>query len=193
MNALLRAAVDVQQFCHSRGWRCCVIGGLAVLRWGEPRQTRDVDLTLVTGLGGEERFIDPLLARYRPRIPEARQLALEHRVVLVETSDGVPLDISLAGLPYEARIVDRASPFTAGEEATVDTCSAEDLVVLKAFADRPQDWIDIESVLVRQGAAIDRRLIMDELRPLLQLKDDDSTEPRLLVLFRRHPAVTPPV
>jgi hypothetical protein len=49
VNALFAAAVDVQAFCASRGWRWCVIGGLAVQRQGDPRQTRDVDLTLVTG------------------------------------------------------------------------------------------------------------------------------------------------
>lgn len=35
----------------------CFIGGLALLRWGEPRTTRDTNLTLLTGFGGEERFI----------------------------------------------------------------------------------------------------------------------------------------
>jgi len=163
-----------------------------VQRWGEPRQTRDVDLTLLTGLGGEERFIDPLLSRYHPRIADARRLALEHRVVLVETTDGVPLDISLAGLPYEARIVERASPFAIGDGRSVETCSAEDLVVLKAFAGRPQDWIDIEGVLVRQSADLDRGLVLDELRALLELKEDEETEPRLRALFRKHAGEPPP-
>ena len=82
-----------------------VIGGLAVQRWGEPRQTRDVDLSLLSGLGGEARFVDPLLDAYRPRMTEARQFALERRVVLVETIEGVPLDITLAGLPFDDAII----------------------------------------------------------------------------------------
>jgi hypothetical protein len=48
-----------------------VIGGLAVQRWGDPRQTRDVDLTLLTGLGGEEAFVDPILEHYPPCIADA--------------------------------------------------------------------------------------------------------------------------
>ena len=59
-----------------------------------------------SGLGGEERFIDPILARCRPRFPEARGFALEHRVLLVEAAHGIPLDIALGGLPYEARVVE---------------------------------------------------------------------------------------
>jgi hypothetical protein len=109
VNALFAAAADMQMFCTARGWKCCVIGGLAVQRWGEPRQTRDVDLTLLTGLGGEERFIDPILANYAGRLPEARQFAIERRVLLVDTREGVPIDIALGGLPFEARVIARST------------------------------------------------------------------------------------
>ena len=100
MNPLFAAAVEIEAFCRVREWRCCVIGGLATQRWGEPRQTRDVDLTILTGLGGEERFVDPILAHYEARIPDARQFALHRRVLLVRQPTSVPLDIALGGLPY---------------------------------------------------------------------------------------------
>ncbi len=51
------------------------------------------------------------------------------------------------------------------------TCIAEDLVVLKAFAGRPQDWLDLESVLVRQRRTLNWRLILRELKPLLELRE----------------------
>ena len=95
MNPLFAAAAEIQAFCVVHGWRTALIGGLAVQRWGEPRQTRDVALTLLTGLGGEERFVDPLLAHYRSRVADARQFALGRRVVLIETTAGIPIDISL--------------------------------------------------------------------------------------------------
>ena len=173
--------------CHAR---LAVVGhrGVAVQRWGDPRQTRDVDLTLLTGLGGEESFVDPILQHYRARIPDARRFALERRVLLVETRDAVPLDISLGGLPYEAVIVDRSTPFEIEGGISMSTCSAEDLVILKAFAGRAQDWIDVEGVIVRQGAALDRRLVLADLRPLLELKEDSTAEPKLLELFEKHRA-----
>jgi len=186
VNPLFAAAADVQAFFSSLGWRSTVIGGLAVQRWGEPRQTRDVDLALLTGLGGEGAFVDPILGRYRSRIPEARQFALEHRVVLIETSSGIPVDVSLAGLPFEARVIDRSGPFEVSDGMTFDTCSAEDLLVLKAFAGRVQDWLDIEGVIVRQGPRLDRALVLEELRPLLELKEDDEGVSRLVTLFTRH-------
>lgn len=188
VNTLFRAASDVLAFCSAQRWQCCVIGGLAVQRWGEPRQTRDVDFTLLTGLGGEERFVDPLLARYRARIPDARRFALDRRVLLIQTEDHIPLDISLGGLPFEARIVSRATPFTVDVGVDLTTCSAEDLVVLKAFASRPQDWLDVEGILARQGPTLDRSLVLDELRPLLELKGEIEAEHRLQQLFSNHRA-----
>jgi hypothetical protein len=188
VNALFAAAAEVQAFFTARGWASAIIGGLAVQRWGEPRQTRDVDLTLLARLGGEEQFVDPILRQYHARIAEARRFALERRVVLIETLSGIPVDISLGALPYEARLVGRSTPFDVGAHALLVTCSAEDLIVLKAFAGRVQDWLDIEGIIVRQGARLDRALALGELTPLVELKEDTEAEPRLQALFARHPA-----
>jgi hypothetical protein len=59
----------------------CLIGGLAVQRWGEPRATQDVDLTLLAPLGEEKRSIDLLLRRYKGRDANAREFALARRVL----------------------------------------------------------------------------------------------------------------
>jgi hypothetical protein len=184
VNPILAAAVDVQGFCLQRGWRFCFIGALAVQRWGEPRLTLDVDLTVLAGYGGEEVFADALLARFRGRLPDAREFALRHRVVLLRIGD-VPVDVSLGALPFEARAVERASAFDIGEGKTLLTCGAEDLVVLKAFAGREKDWLDIEGVAVRQAGRLDEALIWSELDPLLQLKDSPDTPARLLAALAR--------
>ena len=186
MNALFAAAADIEHFCRDHKWRYCIIGGLAVQRWGDPRQTRDVDLTVVTGLGSEALYIDPLIARYHARIDSAREFALAHRVVLVETAAGIPLDISLAALPFEDRIIDRASVYEFAPAASLTTCSAEDLVVLKAFAGRTQDWLDIEGILARQGPRLNRAVILEELHSLLDLKEDFKSEAMLHALFAKH-------
>jgi len=54
-----------------------------------------------------------------------------------------------------------------------------DLVVLKAFANREQDWLDLETVLVRQGERLNWPLIRQELPPLCQLKDAPDIPERL--------------
>ena len=65
------------------------------------------------------------------------------------------------------------------------TCSAEDLIVHKAFAGRDQDWADILGILRRQGVALNRELIFAELTPLAELKDDGEVLCRLEKMLER--------
>lgn len=183
MNPLFRAAAEVQAFFAERDWRFCIIGGLAVQRWGNPRSTQDVDLTLLTGFGGEELFIDEILGVFRARLGDAREFALKRRVLLIWSSDSVPIDVALGAMPFEESAVARSTPFVIGDGVALLTCSAEDLIVYKAFAGRTQDWADIEAIHDRQGAKLDRAAIWSELRPLLELKEDTTTEGRLRALL----------
>ncbi|MCC6652133.1 MAG: hypothetical protein IT348_13355, partial [Candidatus Eisenbacteria bacterium] len=109
MRKLLAAAGDLQEFLRSRGWQFCFIGGIAYQRWGRPRVTQDADVTLITGLGREVEFIEPILARYKPRRPDALQLAMRGRGLLVETENHIPFDIALGAFPLEERVVSRAT------------------------------------------------------------------------------------
>lgn len=129
MNGLFTAAMQVQRFCQDRRWRFCLIGGIAVLRWGEPRQTRDVDLTLLTGFGAEAPYVDGLLAAFDARLPDARRFALDNRVVLLRSPGGVGIDVALGALPFEERAVADASDWRVDDQTVLRTCSAEDLVV----------------------------------------------------------------
>jgi hypothetical protein len=64
------------------------------------------------------------------------------------------------------------------------TCGAEDLIVFKAFAGRDGDWLDIAGVVARQGPKLDRRVIWDELLPLLELKGTPEHADRLRSLLQ---------
>lgn len=171
MNAVLQTARALEEFCGAQGWRFCLIGGLAVQRWGQPRVTVDVDLTLLTGFGSEEPFVDALLNRFAGRREDARDFALRYRVVLAQSPAGVGIDVSLGALPFEERAVQRSSMGQFGPDLWLRTCSADDLVVMKALAGRDQDWMDVKSVLVRQGERLDWRQIREELQPLCELAE----------------------
>lgn len=182
MQDLFRLADDIQSFCRDRGWRFCFIGGIALQRWGEPRLTADVDLTILTGFGGEAACIEELCGAFPGRTPDAAEFAHRSRVLLLRSQRGIPIDISLGALPFEERVVDRASDHRFLADACLTTCSAEDLVVLKAFADRPQDWSDIERVLIRAGRELEWRTIETELPPLCEAKEAPHILPRLQAL-----------
>jgi len=167
-----RAAADLQRRCKERGWRFCLIGGIALQRWGEPRETIDVDLTLLTGFGREEEFIRSLLGWYAARIPDPLAFSLANRVVLLRAASGVGIDVALGGMPFEESAVARATPYEFAPGTFLVTASAEDLIVMKAFAARPKDWVDVEGIVIRQGEKLDWDYIEHHLRPLVDLKEE---------------------
>lgn len=176
MRSLLQAGAAVQRRLEQRGWRFCFIGGVANFRWGTPRLTNDLDLTLLTGFGGETAFASALLEEYESRVPDGLGFALQHRVLLLRTRDGFGLDVALGAMPFEERTIERSSVAEIVPGAPLRTCSATDLVVHKAFAGRPQDWVDVEGVLLKQRGALEWPQLWAELGELAALKG----EPELL-------------
>jgi hypothetical protein len=170
VTEVIRAAAELQGVCEAQGWRFCFIGGLALQRWGEPRETVDVDLTLLTGFGTEQPFVEILLSRFEARIENAAEFALARRVLLLRAKSGVGLDIALGGLPFEESAVARSSTFGFPGEALLRTCSAEDLIVMKSFAARAKDWLDVEGIIIRQTGKLDWNYIRAQLEPLAELK-----------------------
>ncbi len=138
--------------------------------WGEQRLTKDVDLTLLTGFGDEEKFIDELLETFPSRREDAKEFALRNRVVLLQTDGGIGIDISLGAFPFEELMISRARYREYIPTIKLKICSAEDLIVLKAFADRVRDWGDINSVLIKQEN-LDWKYIYEQLTPLVELKE----------------------
>lgn len=170
MKSLFRAAAELENFLVKQGWRYCFIGGIALQRWGQPRLTTDVDLTLLTGFGNETAYVDVLLKHYEARIPDGRNFALKHRVLLLRSQEGIPIDVALGGIDFEEQMVSRATRYEFLPGVSLLTCSAEDLIILKAFADRPRDWADVETIMARQQAPLDWHYIFEQLEPLCQIK-----------------------
>jgi predicted nucleotidyltransferase len=172
MNAVWSAAREVVDWLDERGISSCLIGGLAVLRWGEPRFTRDVDLTVLAPFGEETAVIDSCLARFDGRIPDAREFASTRRILLLKASNGVPVDIALGAIDFEIESLRRATPYEFESGVTVRTCSAEDLIVHKSVAARPQDLVDMKGVVNRQVENLDVALIRRWLQIFGDLKED---------------------
>lgn len=171
MKELYEFGAQLQQFCQERNWKFCFIGGVAVQAWSEARLTRDVDMTLLTGFGGEEKFIAPLLQEFRARVPDAEKFALANRVLLLSGTKDIGVDIALGGLPFEESAVGRAVDFQFLPGLKLRVCTAEDLIVFKSFAGRPIDWQDVRMTVVRQGDdKLDWAYVVKHLTPLAELK-----------------------
>jgi len=185
MKSLFHVAAQLDATLTARDWRYCFIGGIALQRRGQPRLTNDIDVTILVDTGQEVYFVDELFTLYKGRLPDARDFALKNRVLLLISDEGIPINIALGGIDFEERAVSRATRYEFLPGLSLLTCSAEDLVVFKSFADRPRDWADVETVLVRQQDKLNWTYILEQLQPLCQSKEAPEIVGHLLQLRDR--------
>lgn len=159
-----------------------IIGGIAAIARGVPRQTIDIDATIeAQGLDVNDAL--EVLGRhgFEPRIERADEFARQRLVLLLRhRPSGVRLDLSLAWLPFERDALARASSFDFGG-VSVRVVTVEDLIVLKAVAWRHRDQDDIERLLIRHGRSVDLQQIRSALVQLFGMLE----EPERLEGFNR--------
>jgi hypothetical protein len=178
MNPQLEAAWEIGQFLTQHGLTYAIIGGIAVQKWGEPRFTRDIDLAVAYPLAdGSADFVRLITAHFPSRSADPLAFARRTRMVLITASNRVDVDISLALPGYEDDLFARAVDEEIAPGKNVRLCSAEDLIIHKAVAGRPQDLHDIQSVVYRQGAKLDVTYIRRWLKEFGDILDNpDITE-----------------
>lgn len=178
MNLQFETAWRLHQFLSEREILYVIIGGIAVQRWGQPRLTRDVDLTVLLQAGREEPVLREMLRAFPGRVDDALRFALVHRVLPVQVPGGSEADITL-GLPgYEEGVIARAVDYDLGDGRVVRLCSAEDLIIHKAVAGRPQDVMDIEGIVARQRDRLNLAHLRRWLGEFSALLDDPAVAQR---------------
>ena len=182
MNRLLEAAAEVCAFMAEREWKFCIIGGLAVQQWGEPRTTLDADFTLLTGWGDEERYVREVLKHFESRIPGELSYFVAQRIVLVRASNGIDIDIALGALPFEEAMIDRAVTIEFSPGFSLPCCTAEDLFIMKVFAGRTRDWLDAEGV-AKRNPAMDTAYVLQYIRDFSDLKESPEMVERAIEIL----------
>ncbi len=137
-----------------------VIGGQAVLVHGEPRLTRDIDITL----GVDLTHLNKVLAAVASISLAAAVADVES---FVRTTNVLPLsdpvsnirvDLIFSFTPYESEAVRRGVTIVLNE-VPVRFASAEDLIIHKLVAGRPRDIEDIRGVLARNPSLDEQAII----------------------------------
>lgn len=148
LNHLIPAMHALVRLCDSQKIPFMVIGGMAAALLGRPRLTADVDATLWIGLGELERLLQGARREgLAERISNALAFAKKHRVLmLVHELSAVPVDLGLGALPFEDSAIRRARRILVAG-IRVPVAAPEDLMVMKAIAQRPRDITDMESLL----------------------------------------------
>lgn len=154
------AALEVSSFFASRKMPYALIGGLAVQVWGHARLTVDADMSVAAPLTtGSAPLVRLITEHFPSRSAEPVDFAGKTRMVLITASNGVEVDISLALPGYEDQLFARAVDYEIEPGKAIRLCSAEDLIIHKCVAGRPQDISDIQGVVDRQGKKLDAAYI----------------------------------
>ncbi len=138
-----------------------IIGAMAVVMWGKPRATVDIDFTVLTDPDGldaigakaeREGFaIDRQWLEWHP-MQRGLQLRLTSADILIDVVR--PMD------QHQEEAFHRRRPVVLGGRS-VWFVSPEDLIVMKLKAGRPHDFEDAVSVLSAQKGKLDEKYMAD--------------------------------
>lgn len=127
-----------------------IIGGQAVLLYGEPRFTRDVDITLGIGVNSLEEILSVSNELSLKPLPQDIRSFVSQTMVLpvLDETSGIRIDFIFSFTPYEAEAIKRARKvLLMGSE--VSFASPEDVIIHKIFAGRPRDLEDARTIILK--------------------------------------------
>jgi hypothetical protein len=136
-----------------------IIGGQAVLLYGEPRLTRDVDITLGVGIDHLDVLLQAIEKIPLRTLPEEVAAFVKQTMVLpaIDESTGIRVDFIFSFTPYESQAINRANHIRIlGQDVLF--ASVEDLIIHKIFSGRPRDMEDVRIILLK-NQDIDTRYI----------------------------------
>lgn len=141
-----------------------IIGGQAVLLYGEPRLTRDIDITL--GVDTDQlKIVLAVVKSLKLEILPDNYTEFVTQTKALPTQDpqsGIRVDFVFSNSAYERQAFERVNSVSI-KNAKVDFASIEDLIIHKIFASRPRDIEDVRGILLK-NQEIDKHYIEQWLK-----------------------------
>ncbi len=126
-----------------------VIGGQAVLLYGEPRLTKDIDITLGIGIEGLKEVNNIIIQKLNLKTLVDENFVQNTMVLLaIDEKTGIRVDFIFSFSLYEKQAIKRAPDIKFGS-TVVKFASLEDLIIHKIIAGRAIDIEDIRSIILK--------------------------------------------
>ncbi len=155
-EALQTVLLDAVDLLESRGIPHALVGGLAASIRGRTRVTEDVDLVVVCSVDQAIELAASLDGKpFAPLFPEFEQVVCQSFILPLRHRDtGITVDLAIGVSGLEQQVVSRATRVAMGDRQLM-VATAEDLLVMKILAGRPQDDEDVKGIVSAAGTAID--------------------------------------
>ena len=165
----------------SRWGRWYVFGAQAVILYGVPRLSADVDVTLALDPDAPDRFAaDMTSAGFSLRVDDPDFVRRTRVMPFIHTPTGMPLDIVLAGSGLEDEFLTRARQ-TDVFGTMLPVIDLGDLIIAKVLAGRPKDIDDARALWKLHGDTVNA----DRIRHTLQLLEEALAQGDLVSTFER--------
>lgn len=163
----------------ARWGRWYVFGAQAVIGYGVPRLSADVDVTLALDPDDPVRFAREMdEAGFALRVADPDFIRRTRVMPFVHRATGMPLDVVLAGSGLEEEFLNRAVISHVGGTG-VPLIEVGDLIVAKVLASRPKDIDDARALWRLHRRNIDA----SRIRQTLRLLEEALTQSDLLPVF----------
>lgn len=163
-----------------------IIGGQAVLLYGRPRLTRDIDITLGVDTDKFES-IEGVCKKLKLRIlvENPKDFARDTKVLPTEEPDSkVRIDFIFSFTPYEAQAIKNARQVLI-DDYPVKFASCEDIIIHKMVAGRAIDEEDVKSILAKNKNAIDFEYVNKWLSEFGKIAEHEGILERFNCLLKR--------
>jgi predicted nucleotidyltransferase len=154
---LINALHEFADLFEMRGYKYAIMGGIAARVLGIPRPTYDVDFTLAVSRDLLPDLFDAAenAGYHVPVAYRSGWIDTVANMPIVKLgmqlgTQGIDIDVFLAESEFQESLLARRSQHDIGSRL-VWLVSPEDLIVLKALANRDRDRGDIQDVLFMQG------------------------------------------
>jgi hypothetical protein len=154
----------------TRSIRYALIGGLAVGHRGRPRFTQHVDILLEVPQIVLPALLDDLIERGFTVEPALVIKEYVHEHMASFPFGGVRIRWLKPVLPLYSRTLADAAPMQWTDGHIVRVATAEGLILTKMVSFRPQDQVDIETLLTANRDMIDVQSIRDEWAPFAAME-----------------------
>lgn len=163
-----------------------IIGGQAVLIYGEPRITRDIDITLGVNIDQLKKLLVAVKDLALKPIPQDVDSFVTQTMVLptIDESTGIRVDFIFSCTPYENQAIKRSRKILL-RNREVNFASPEDVIIHKIFAGRPRDLEDVRSIVLK-NQDIDIRYIRSWLKKFESSSDKKNLMNTFNKLLRVH-------
>ncbi|MBI5359364.1 MAG: nucleotidyltransferase [Planctomycetes bacterium] len=127
-----------------------IIGGQAVLLYGTPRLTKDIDITLGVNTDRLSDVIGIARALKLTVLPDDYESFVSKTMVLPlkDKVTDIRVDLIFSLTPYEQQAIRRARKIKINR-AVIKFSAPEDVIIHKIFAGRPRDIEDVESIVLK--------------------------------------------